>query len=544
MPALSKLQIRAKVMSFISEIKTCEEFSPELYDKFISELSETENKECLFDMFLKEFIKLGEDKCNICAFIIKDVVPKDYMAEVALETIKNNAYSDDVKYKIVQLMRIAELPRDLTELPQYFENPQEILDMETQKLLETATFNPESMLDFLDFISAVSASDRQVLVNSLSTDYRGDELANIIYPILYSDFEDEFKLKIIEIAGDSKSSLVIKPFEYLIQTSTDPDIVKACKTGLKKLKLAGANKEKAFEYFKKMISDTIPTDCYTTIPDGAGNQAFLFSRKTLFGKYLLAAVVINDTFGIADTFGFYNISNDEILKLIAKFYKSEGKYSVSPKYAKYRIEKAIDTTISKKRTFPYEFICWAPLFSDIEVSKEEKEKFYGTVEKKYTKDEIFDLLTEEYTFRWYLTPQDEILIEDIIKEIYNAGAEDISIINDIVKGYVKKIFTDNKIDVWKDRLQNVAYLLATDKKYEKSDMFLYITGDNDIFETFKFIILQRSIMNYLVSLTGNLKESFLPVNIFKKRTATETKYEVKNLEKLIILLKDSWIKYE
>ena len=104
-------------------------------------------------------------------------------------------------------------------------------------LLENAVFNPESMLDFLDFVSAISPKDRHLLLDSLSLDYSGDVLANIIYPILYSDFEDDFVLDVINVLAESKSSLAIAPFEYAINTSQNQNIVNACQVGLKKLKL-------------------------------------------------------------------------------------------------------------------------------------------------------------------------------------------------------------------------------------------------------------------------------------------------------------------
>ena len=78
--------------------------------------------------------------------------------------------------------------------------------METQKLLENAVFNPEAMLDFLDFVYAVPKNDKQLLLASLKEDYKGDVLANIVYPILYADFDDEFKLLAIDILSESKSS--------------------------------------------------------------------------------------------------------------------------------------------------------------------------------------------------------------------------------------------------------------------------------------------------------------------------------------------------
>ena len=254
MPELSKLQIRAKIMAVISEIKSVEEYNVELLQKYVDCLDKIDDKKALLSIFLKEYIKLEEKKCLFISYLLKEIIPLDVISEVTLEEIKSKLLSDEMKYKLVQLLRVAGVSCDFNELPMYFEKPEDVIDLETQKLLEKATFNPESMLDFLDFISAVSSNDRNILLKSLANDYQGNMLANIIYPILYSDFDDEFILSAIEILSNSKSSLAIAPFNYLIETSNNKNIVNSCKTGLKKLKLAGASEIKADKYFAEIMS--------------------------------------------------------------------------------------------------------------------------------------------------------------------------------------------------------------------------------------------------------------------------------------------------
>lgn len=543
MPQLSKLQIRAKVLSVISEIKALSQYNEEALAKFIEDLEQIEDKETLFDVFIKEYIKMNEIEYTFSGCLLKSIIPVDYINDKVLESLKSTSLSDEFKYKLVQLLRIVGGDCNYNELPSYFDNPEEVLDIETKKLLESAVFNPEAMLDFLDFVSAVSAKDRSLLLNSLKLDYKGDILANIVYPILYSDFEDSFLLEAIDILSDSKSSLAIEPFNYLIETSDNKDIINACQIGLKKLKLAGATKEKADNYLKNIVKDTTPAEFFTTIPDGNGNQALLISRQNKNGKFLLAAIVTNDNLGIIDCFGFFNISQEELIKVIGKFYQSEGKYKVKGEYIKTKIDEAVSTTIKLKRKFPYEFICWNALTSDLEKLDFNFKSYADSNCKKQliTKNDVLNLLTKEYTFRWFITPSENQVIKAFVDEIYADVEPKIENINEKVKANVDSVFDKNVLEKWENRLLNLIYLLRNNSELKDADNFYTILNNEDYLKTFKLVVIQRSIFNYFIGLKENAKESFLTANIFKKKNANEKKYDLKKLDNIISLMKKNWI---
>ena len=543
MPQLSKLQIRAKVLSVISEIKALSQYNEEALSKFVLDLEQIEDKETLFDIFIKEYIKMNELEYTFSGCILKNIVSAEYINDKVFESLKSTALSDESKYKLVQLLRIVGSDCDYNEIPYYFENPQDVLDMETKKLLENAVFNPEAMLDFLDFVSAVSSKDRSILLSSLKLDYKGDVLANIVYPILYSDFDDDFILEAIDILSDSKSSLAIAPFNYLIQTTNNNEIINACQIGLKKLKLSGAIKEKADEYFKNIVKDTTPAEFFTTIPDGNGNQALLISRHNKNDKYLLAAVVINDCLGVIDCFGFFNISKEELIKVIGKFYQSEGKYKVQAEYVKTKIEEAIDTTIKQKRKFPYEFICWNALTSDLEKLDFDFNSYADSNCKMQliTKNDVLNLLTKEYTFRWFICPSENKTIRNFVDEIYSMDELQIEYINENIKSRADNVFDNNTAKIWENRLLNLIYLLRSNSELKDADNFYTILKNDDYLKTFKLVIIQRSIFNHFIGLKENTKESFLTTNIFKKKSSNENKYDLKKLDKIISLLKRNWI---
>ena len=543
MTQLSKLQIRAKVLSAISEIKTLRNFNEDAIAKYKSELEQISDKKALFDIFLKEFVKMQEAEYIFSACLLKEIVPEEYINSKVLEELKSSSLSDEYKYKLVQLLRITGGTDNFSEIPSYFDNPEEILDLETKKLLEKAVVNPEAMLDFLDFVSAVSQNDRNLLLNSLSQDYTGDELANIIYPILYSGFDDSFILDCVKILINSRSSLAIAPFEYLIKTSNNEDIVNNCRLGLKQLKLAGASKENADKYFNNIIKDSSPAEFFTTIPDGAGNQALLISRVTSKGKYHLSAVVINDVSGIIDCFGFYNISPDELYRVIDKFYQTEGKYKVPAEYAKTKIQTAVDITIKQKRKFPYEFICWNVLLNDVNLMADSLENIISKKSSavNISKDEILTLLTKDFTLRWFISPSENDVIKKMVDVFYNMSDIDISFINQEIKNKFNTIFDDNSSNIWQSRLYNLIYLLQENSYSNEADCFYTIVKNNEYFNLFKYVLIQRSIFNHFISLRELCKESLLATNIFRKKNLNEQKYDIKKIDNLIKLMKKSWI---
>ncbi|MBE7705333.1 MAG: hypothetical protein E7Z90_05935 [Cyanobacteria bacterium SIG29] len=539
MAQLSKLQIRAKVLSVISEIKSLNTFSEDLMKKFIEELSDIEDKVSLIDIFIKEFIKLSENEYMFASCIIKAIVSVNLVQDKVFEILKSNVYSDDAKYKLVQLLRVVGSNNAYDAIPQYFDNPEEVLDKETQKLLENAVFNPEAMLDFLDFLYAVPPKDKKLLLSSLIEDYKGDALANIIYPILYADFDDEFKLFVIDILSESKSSLAIEPFNYLSQITDNQEVINACTVGLKKLKLAGASEEKADVYFTSAIKDFVPAEFYTTLPDGSGNQALLISRKNKEDKYAFQAVVVNDRYGIVDCFGFYNISKGEFDKIVAKFYKSEGKYKVSCEYIKTLINQALEQSIKAKRVLPYEFICWNILTRDIKPLDYNYVDFVNEniIVEDVEKDDILELLTKDFTLRWFISKDDNHFLGEVLDDFYKADnfeKDSITKMHTIALSCVDE-------NLWKNRIYNLVYLLFVNNLTEDASKFYNILTDSKYFDLFKSILVQRSIFSHFTILRENQKEFALTVNIFRKKTATENQYDVKKIDNILDILKKCWI---
>lgn len=543
MAEMSKLQIRAKVLSVLSEIKSANNLNSELLLSFIAKLSDIEDRKSLFDIFLKEFIKMSEDEVSFCSCMIKELVDKDYVEKAVFDVLKSSSFSDEAKYKLVQLLRVVGASNTINQAPQYFDNPQELIDLETEKMLERASFNPETMLDFLDFIYAVSDRDKSILLSSLKDDYTGDNLTNLIYPILYSDFSDDIKIQVVDILSESKSALALAPFEFLLKVSENKKLTSAVELGLKKLKFAGVNQEKANDFYKKLLNDLKPYEFYTTVPDGAGNQALLASVFNKDNNINFVAIVINDLSGIVDCFGFYNITQDETNRVISKFYLSEGKYKVSDSYIKSRISDAIQKTIENKALFPYEFVCWNTLLFNIEPLKSSIDEYIQLSQKDcmVDKNQIVDVLSKEYTYRWFINSLENLSLKEAIDKVYDLQDLDLEEIDKILLDFTDKIFDEKEQKIWKNRIKQLVYLLNENSLKKDANLFLQLLKNDDLFELFKQVIVQRSIFNNLLLLKDNVKKSSLPTNIFKKKIVSEERYELKQIEKVILKLKKCWL---
>lgn len=545
MTVLSKLQIRAKVLSAISSVKSADEYNEKLLSAIISELNEIDDKKTFFDIFIKEFVKLEEKECDFCAFVIKELVPVSYVEEIILSYLASSKYDDDIKYKLVQLLRtVGAYSSASADLNEYFDNPQEVLDKETQMLLDKAIYNPESMLDFLDFIYSIQKNDKFILLESLKNSCESEQLANILYPILYSDFDDDFKSEVINLLGNSKSSLAIEPINHLLKICDNVNIQENCKLALKKLKLAGATQEKADNYLKNLLKNSTPAKFYTTIPDGAGNQAILITRINQDTKYSMVAIVINDITGIVDTFGFYKITQDEIARIIAKFYSSEGKFLISPEYAKTRLDFAAKLSEKNKQLLPYEYICWNVLMKDIPLMEKSPEETIQMLNPNstFSKDEICDVLTKDYTARWFINKSDNNRINNYINDLLSLQQADIQEINKLFFDHFDKIWQKPLEETWQNRLIHLIYLLKTNNRNDDDyNKFLFILKDNDMFTLFKKIIIQRSIVCNLQAILENEKNTSFPVNIFKRKKHDNDKISKEKVESLLNTIKRNWI---
>ena len=340
MSEFNKLQIRAKALNVISELQYMQPAEKCMVKSLIDELKDISDKKSLADIMIHEMIKYDEPFSLIIASIISEVIDNDTIIDTVTALISSIKYSDTEKYRAIQLLRGISSELSYENIIEYFDNPTEILNSDTAKMLKKALNNPESQIDFMDFLFAIPDNDKQILLDSFVDEFDGDSTANILTPLIYSDCSKEVLHTAVGIMGDSKSNLAISPLQYIIDTCDEADIVQTAKKGIAKLKLAGASEEKAEVFFKKRLSKSIPDKCYATIPDGCSNQGILFTRLKPNNSYELAAFILNLKRGVIDSFGFFNVAQNEISRIVERFCRSDLQISVSPEYVRTAVEDA------------------------------------------------------------------------------------------------------------------------------------------------------------------------------------------------------------
>ena len=155
-------------------------------------------------------------------YLLKELVEQEKIEKILFEKLASPSIKDSLKTKLVDALRDIGKHIDYNEYVSYFENPDEIIDADTAKLLEDAIANPESQIDFLDFIVSLPEKEKEMLLESMIADYDGDNLANILTPLIlsnpYSDLA-QVSIKAIGETAPGKVSSLISPVQRPIPST-------------------------------------------------------------------------------------------------------------------------------------------------------------------------------------------------------------------------------------------------------------------------------------------------------------------------------------
>ena len=159
--------------------------------------------------------------------------------------------------------------------------------------------------------------------------------------------------------------------------------------------------------------------------------------------------------------------------------------------------------------------------------------------EKINNNDLINLLTKKYTFRWYIDSKDNTDLNEFMEYIYNQKSFDIEAINNKLRNTTNQIFDEMQEKIWFNRLKNLAYLLINNDNADDGKNFLKILNSDETKNLFKQIIIQRSIFNNFVRL---LNEEKIPaaINIFTKKEREEKKYNAQKLDDIISKLQESW----
>lgn len=244
--------------------------------------------------------------------------------------------------------------------------PEEIIDADTTRLLASAILNPEAQIDFLDFINALPLREGKMLLDSLNNDYDGDNLANILAPLIIAKPCSELAFDAIKNIGESKSELGLRTLNYVLENVNDLKVKAHAQKSINMLKLSGIKEDNTDKFYAEILAKSPVYRCFTNLPDGHGNIGVIFSRKNDEELIQMFSVVINDIDGIVDCFGFNEISDSEFGRITSKFFANDEIIEISPEFCKFLLINAEKTSRLMFDEMPYEYAAWRTITFDIQ----------------------------------------------------------------------------------------------------------------------------------------------------------------------------------
>lgn len=540
---LNKLQIKAEILMVMSKLHANIEAAN--VDEVLQTLTEQEDKKSILEILSKELYKADEERAILICFLMLKLNEKETIEATLWEALASPSLKDSIKGILLNVLKDMGNKVDYEKLDQYFENPTQVVDADTQRLLNTAIINPEAQIDFLDFVSSLSDFDKKLLVQSLGDDYSSDNLANILNPLVLYQSETELGKIAIDILGTTKSQLALHTLSEILEFSDDEEVISTVKKNLSKLKIAGVREDNAIDFYKSILT-TKPYESYTSYPDGHGNQALIFSREREDETLQLVAIVINDTRGIVDCFGFNEISKAELERIVNKFYSGDDKIYINPHVAKKLLLNAEKLTRKIGAKISYEYICWKTLFADTEIDPVPVEltlKSSLTLIELSNKDmdKIFEF---NFVQKWFFDTEQDADFKHIIdrlndKIIQNDFELDL---DEIIENSTANVFTTQQKSLLDKRILMSAYLKFLSNSNDDAKLLFSLYFDESKKEDLSKAILKKSIYEYYVTQKAKYKEEHKMTNIFALRNKPKTvELSQSQLNSTISLIESLWV---
>lgn len=544
---LNKLQIKAEVLTILSKLQTSIEAAEA--DGIFATLEAQEDKKSIQEILLKELAKAHEQKAVIICFLLLRLCPKEGLEEDLWRVLKNPSVQDSAKAVILNLLKDMGNKVNYEELGEYFENPDRVIDADTQQLLHVAIVNPEAQIDFLDFLSSLTETDKKLLVQSLGDDYSSDTLANILNPLVLFSPTSELGKIAIEILGTTKSQLALHTLLQIPDFVDDEETLSLIKKTVSALKLSGVREDRSVEFYKSIL-DSKPYQSYASYPDGHGNQALIFSREKedpVLEMVSMVAAVVNDTYGIIDCFGFNEISKPEFERIIARFYNGDEYIYIDSHVLKTILLNAEKLTRKIGGYISYEYLCWKTLLSDIEVEPVPVELILKAQfqQKPVSEKDLNKIYMFDFIQRWFFDTEynDDFktLIQDLNKKL---ALNNLSFdFEDEVDENFANIFSVEQKDILDKRILNSAYLMYLSGQKENAQLLYSLYFDEDKKGEVAKNILRKSIYEYYVSLKFKYKEEHKMTNIFTLRNKPQThELTSKQIDWAISAIEKLWVK--
>jgi len=559
--SLSKLQIRSEVLSILQQTEDLADARSN-YESIYNRLKSIEDQQSVLEILINELTNptLDQEKFNVLSFIIIEIAELSQVNDYLWGIIKSNTNTDKAKEAASNILRALGEKINPELLIEYFNNPDEIIDQETKRLLETAVVNPEAQIDFLDFMFALGTDEQIQLINSLNQDYSGNELANIIVPAVYYTENDEIKALLLDILGQTKSYFALKPIKDTIQYSKNDKLLKIAQRSLKLLRLAGVNPDKEMPPENiQLLKNSSLYRFYASLIDGIGNQGLILSRKNPSNKITMFSAVINDRDGVIDSFGFSAITDEEFNKIIERFKATSTVVEVSAEYCKLKLEQAEHINLTNNTRIPYEYSAWKTVIQDIKPLQED----VVSILPEWVNDELVNEYKKLYQLpdfnNWFLDEEDHDFMKEflpsIISDLSNNKAllDNSEYIENKINLGVEKVFDSEYVKLLKNRLISVSVLLDYNNDAEYRNICASLGHnldpqnlENTSCKEFLKDIIRKSVFQCLLRMREKSMAQNKSLNIFSLRKKaekqeTEKSLSLSEIDEIIEALRKFWI---
>lgn len=535
----SKLQFRAQILENLNKI----EFEKMMNISYQKEQQEIvawffnfEDKDFLQQVLLKELNSEKIDTFDKIGFLLSEIGNIDTLKEPLWNYIKDPKTSDKTKQISCSILRMLGETVHPNDILTYFHNPQEVIDIETQKLLDVALFNPEVQIDFLDFLFALPQQEQTTLISSLENEYQGDSLINVLIPILDATENEDTQEFIIKTLGNSKSTNALDPLKNIELYSKNEKLKKLAQIGLKKLRLAGIYER---SNFAKEEDEQKIYESYVSQIDGMGNQGIVLTKRDE-NIVQMCTITISDTQGLLDCFGFYMLTPNEFEQILNNFQKNSPAIKMPPSFVKNLLTNA--ETLSRKlsKPIPYEYSAWKTLFSNIEIKKTNYKELATEYVQSLKKANYSLLLDNDIFSTWFFEKEDNENCDNLFKEILHENFVVNEKLETLITEYIPQIFDKNLMKLYKNRLYNTMFLQNTIKEIAIRDNVAFIALQLEILENplecelFRWII-KKSIYELFLKEKSSFENQFtVETNIFAKNKEKYQSVFTKNQVETII----------
>jgi len=529
---LNPFEIKAEILSIIEDC--CDETDPLVLNSRVSRLDEQKDTQTIERVLFKELLHANTSKESIIRFLLQRYISKEHLIEELWSVLRNNMTSSEVKIIVLSYLRELETDWKYEDFSSAVGDDIDIIDNDTKTLLNKAIVNPEVQIDFLDFLSSVDEKDKLLLVKSLGDDYSEDALANILIPVFLSAPETAIGKEALNLLGTTKSQLAYHALLSVYDFVSD-ELKPSVKKNINLLKLSGIRNDNTQEFYKELLSESIPYRCCATYPDGQGNQSLIFSRKNIkTNKVQFVAVVVNDYTGVRDCFGFNEISQFECDKIIERFYKDEINVEISPVELKTLLMRGeyISRTRTSNWLLPYEYTCWKNIMADVPY---ENFVFKDLLSSEFDVINISDSDLEcienmDFLNHWFLdnhySSEFEAFIEILDTEVMCANFD----MDELIEEYTPKVFYSDEYEVWKNRLLVCSYMYYSSNELKSAGLLYNLYLDQDSFKKFLIFILKKSVYEYYFSLKFNTEEN-------------QNKFTMAQLDNIISMIEEKWVRH-